>query len=204
MVILQSRMPTIYRRWHLSAWGVSLLAHVGLIWLFSSGEGVSFDSVGDKNASPQVSVVEMLSVAHDTEVKTAKRSGREARIVSAVEKRRLSDQQAVIPVSFPLPSAPYYFSVKELTRKPLIMQDISKDLTLNVPTVPSQAATLRMLINEYGSIDHIVVEDSSLPEIEQEMVIESFSKMRFYPGEINGVPVRSQLRIEVMLNDSEV
>ena len=100
-----------------------------------------------------------------------------------------------------LPALPYYFSAKDLTQKPLVARDVPADLMLVVPDVPAQAATLQILINEYGEVDQVIVEDSLLPEAAQKTVVDAFVKARFHPGEINGVPVKSQLKIEIMLED---
>ena len=109
---------------------------------------------------------------------------------------------SMLPALLPVPS--YYFSAKDLTKKPLVARDVPADLILTVPDVPAQAATLQILINEYGEIDQVIVEDSLLPEVAQKTVVDAFVKARFYPGEINGVPVKSQLRIEIMLEDIAV
>lgn len=116
--------------------------------------------------------------------------------------RNAGKGSSILPALLPAP--PYYFSVKDLTQKPLVARDVPADLILIVPDVPAQAATLQILINEYGEIDQVKVEDSLLPEAAQKTVVDAFAKTRFHPGEINGVPVKSQLRIEIMLEDIEL
>jgi hypothetical protein len=97
-----------------------------------------------------------------------------------------------------------YFPANALTQKPLVAVDVSPDLMVIVPGVPPQAAVLRLLINEYGDVDSVVVENSLLPDVAQKKVTEAFSQLRFHPGEIRGVQVKSQLRIEVLLKDPQV
>ncbi|WP_133467262.1 hypothetical protein [Herminiimonas fonticola] len=113
--------------------------------------------------------------------------------------REAGSGSSILPALLPTP--PYYFSAKELTQRPLVARDVPADLMLVVPDVPAQAATLQILINEYGEIDRVIVEDSLLPETAQKTVVDAFVKTRFHPGEINGVPVKSQLRIEIMLEE---
>lgn len=98
-------------------------------------------------------------------------------------------------------SSSRYFLPSELTRKPLVAMDVPEDLELVVPGVPRQAAVLRLLISEYGDVDEVQIENSLLPEVARKTVVNAFSKIRFYPGEIKGVPVKSQIRVEVLLND---
>lgn len=97
-----------------------------------------------------------------------------------------------------------YFPANVLTQRPLVAIDVPPDLALVLPGVPSQAAVLRLLINQYGDVDNVVVEDSLLPDAAQKKVTEVFSQVRFHPGEIRGRPVKSQLRIEVLLKDPQV
>ncbi len=78
-------------------------------------------------------------------------------------------------------------------------QDISSDLAVVIPDAPSQAAILRLLINDEGGIDSVVVENSYFPAKVERRLIEAFSRLRFLPGKIGRIPVRSQLKIEVML-----
>jgi hypothetical protein len=198
---------------HVLALGLSLMVHAGLVAAICIG-GIAqpgpvslpdFDATG-----MQVVMVEL---------------GREDRTFSVTEHLRetpgklvkMADSMPADAVQIPrdtgkgssilpalLPAPPYYFSAKDLTQKPLVVRDVPADLTLIVPDVPAQAATLQILINEYGEIDQVIVEDSLLPEAAQKTVVDAFVKARFHPGEINGVPVKSQLRIEIMLEDIAV
>lgn len=64
-----------------------------------------------------------------------------------------------------------------------------------------RAAVLYLFINEEGSIDNIDVDVSFLPEDAQDILIKAFAKLKFNPGEIDGLPVKSQLMIEVDLEE---
>ena len=116
--------------------------------------------------------------------------------------REAGSGSSILPALLPVP--PYYFAAKDLTQMPLVLHDVPADLMLVVPGVPAQAATLQLLINEYGEVDQVIVEDSLLPEAAQKTVVDAFVKTRFHPGEINGVTVKSQVRIEIMLEEIDV
>jgi hypothetical protein len=103
------------------------------------------------------------------------------------------------PVIIRTPAKPYYFQAAELTQKPLVLRDVPSDLLFDVPDVPPHAAVLRLLINELGEVDEVIIDDSSVPEAVAQSIIEAFRKARFHAGEIDGTPVKSQVRIEVML-----
>lgn len=191
------------------ALGLSLIVHAGLIvaiffgGIAQPGHAVLSDS---EHVSMQVVMVKVGKAEEDipaTDVyeKTRKQlnmvgmSHDTANIPGGVGK-----DGSLLPAL--LPASPYYFSAKDLTQRPLVVRDVLSDMMLTVPDVPSQAATLQILINEYGEIDQVIVEDSLLPEAAQKVVVEAVVKTRFHPGEINGVPVKSQLRIEILLEDT--
>ncbi len=98
---------------------------------------------------------------------------------------------------------PYYFQVNELTERPNVLLDISPDLAFFLPNGLSQVAILRLLINEYGDIDQVAIENSVLSAQTQDLVRDAFAKIKFSPGKINEVPVKSQLKIEVILEGAD-
>lgn len=122
-------------------------------------------------------------------------------VVNAAPQRQQMDETPSL-LAIAKPAEPHYFESRELTQKPLIMQDVPADLVLDLPDVPVQAAVLRMLINEYGDIDQVIVVNSLLPDFARQMVVDAFAKTRFHPGRINGLPVKSQIRIEIMLENA--
>ncbi len=74
-------------------------------------------------------------------------------------------------------------------------------MLLALPGVPAQSAVLRLLINENGDIDHVTIDETFLSESAARVVKDAFLKIKFYPGKIGNIPVKSQLRILVELND---
>jgi TonB family protein len=92
---------------------------------------------------------------------------------------------------------PYYVRSDVLNEQPSVLLDISADLPLSAPNGPIQKmAVLELLINEYGEVDRVVVESSSFSEADQDLIVQAFKKAKFKPGRVNGVPVKSRLRIE--------
>lgn len=194
------------------ALGLSLMVHAGLVAAICIGGIAQPGPVGLPDfeaAGMQVVMVELgradrafLATDHVRETSGKQMKMADSMSADAVQIPQARKGSAILPALLPAP--PYYFSAKDLTQKPLVVRDVPADLTLIVPDVPAQAATLQILINEYGEIDQVIVEDSLLPEVAQKTVVDAFVKARFHPGEINGVPVKSQLRIEIMLEDIAV
>lgn len=198
-----------YSLWQVLALGLSLLVHCGLILAFLFGRDGGAGDVGSTVFNPveRLMVVDMGSknvTPSDTQyVNEVGRSPTPVTDVVHLASSPDHQQARKVAAMFPLlyPVKPYYFAAKDLTQKPLVFRDVPVDLILNVPDVPSQAARLQILISEYGDVDKVIVENSLLPEAAQKTVVDAFSKLKFHPGEMNGIPVKSQLRIEVMLED---
>lgn len=191
------------------ALGFSVAAHFGLIFLiyFSGIAGSKHSELSRGGFSVNLIAIDLsikgLSVLEPISDPSSPTSVMKHSSHTAVLSSREMPKDDSL---FPLISTvkPHYFSAKELTRKLLIARDIPSNTLLIVPGVPEQAATLRIQVNEYGDVDKVIVEASLLPEAAQKLVIEEFEKIKFHPGEINEVAVKSELKIEVMLEDSEV
>lgn len=97
---------------------------------------------------------------------------------------------------------PHYFHPEDLTEKPIVLLDPSPSLGIALSNEPSHTAVLRLLINENGSIDRVISEKSTFDRSAQQLVADTFLRMRFRPGKIDGTPVKSELRIEVRLEDT--
>ena len=189
------------------ALGLSLMVHVGLIVAGGIAQPGHAGLPDFEPASMQVVMVELdredgafSATNHVRETTRKLVHMADSMSANAAQIHREEGKgSSILPSLLPLP--PYYFSAKDLTQRPLVARDVPADMMLVVPDVPAQAATLQILINEYGEIVRVIVEDSLLPEAAQKTVVDAFVKTRFHPGEINGVPVKSQLRIEIMLEE---
>lgn len=96
---------------------------------------------------------------------------------------------------------PHYFRTTQLTQKPVVLRDLTQDLVLVLPELPEDVAILRLLINDHGGIDKVIVEDSRLPETAERRIVDAFSKITFQPGKIGRIAVRTQVKIEIRTAD---
>ena len=97
--------------------------------------------------------------------------------------------------------AHHYLNASELTRKPIVEYDSIAELTLDVLLGDERVAILNLFIDESGEVDFVGVDASLLPHDAKDMLLKAFAQLKFSPGEINGMPVKSQLRIEVNLEE---
>ena len=194
--------------------GLSLAVHAGLIVAIGIGGGVAQPGHAglpeSRPASMQVVLVQLgkadeafltTNDVHET-IREPEHTVDSEPVDAAKIPQEAGSGSSILPALLPVP--PYYFAAKDLTQRPLVLRDVPGDLMLVVPGVPAQAATLQLLINEYGEVDQVIVEDSLLPDAAQKTVVDAFVKTRFHPGEIDGVPVKSQVRIEIMLEEIDV
>jgi hypothetical protein len=78
------------------------------------------------------------------------------------------------------------------------VQDVPEDLLRDISGAPVEPLILRLFINELGSVDRVAVENSRLPEHVERHMMDAFLATRFKPGQVGRLPVKSQLRIEVL------
>ena len=118
--------------------------------------------------------------------------------LATVQTNNISEMNSFLPVVTSL--EPYYFPISDLTEAPQVTLDLSPSLVFSLPNGVGQLAILRLLLNEQGGVDQVLVDDSPLSEDGQQLVIDTFSKTKFQPGKINSMPVKSLLKIEVRLD----
>lgn len=92
-----------------------------------------------------------------------------------------------------------YYNISNLTKHPIIIDDVSID-TPELDRIASVGQLEIILkIRADGTVASVVTTDESYGNREfLQVVISRFMAARFFPGQINGVPVASQLRIGVV------
>jgi hypothetical protein len=186
------------------AFGISLAAHVAIYSLVDFNGGAVARPAHDAAAATNVMTVGLLPANLSGDARRETGPGLSGR--AAAEPRHAAESlppatriDTAALLSLPAPQRPHYFPVSQLTQKPLVLRDIPSNLTLDVPDAPAHAAVLRLLINEAGDIDKVIVDEVSVPEHAVRAISEAFRNIRFRPGEKDGAPVKSQLKIQIML-----
>ena len=101
---------------------------------------------------------------------------------------------------FPLP-APRYYSTDQLTKRPQPIGAADLDTPEIRPILASGTIILKLWISSLGIVSSVDVEKSDLPEHFLKVAVEAFAQLRFVPGELNGQPVGTMMRIEVTYDD---
>lgn len=97
-------------------------------------------------------------------------------------------------------SSAAYIDAAKVNTQPVLLVDVPPTLARTIPDDLS-SVVLRLLINEQGKVDHVVVEDESLPQKTRQALVDGFSKVEFRPALMQQRPVKVQLRIEVSVGD---
>jgi TonB family protein len=103
----------------------------------------------------------------------------------------------------PIPALPYY-RTDQLTKRPQPIAAVDLDPPEIAPIVVSGKIVLRIWINEFGSVSDVEVEKTELPEMFARAAVAAFKNLRFAPGERNGRPVGTVMRIEVTYDDGRM
>lgn len=97
-----------------------------------------------------------------------------------------------------------YYELRELTQKPLVKVDVPTELLLQLDDDAPQVAILSLWINEYGDVDRVDIDtQNALPKLAAGKLQQVFSRAMFHPGERDGVPVKSHMRIVVRLDSPD-
>jgi periplasmic protein TonB len=129
-----------------------------------------------------------------TENKTA--SSREEPAIAAGSSQAPS-RGALPNVAAGLPPAPAYLAAGRLDPGPTLL-DVIEPVYPEEAKLQEGSVVLRLLINEAGTVDNVGVVRASPPGLFEASALEAFARARFSPGRMFGVPVKSQITIEVM------
>ena len=154
-------------------------------------------------SSVYVELIEDHSAISNHALATGRQPGARPREAFAKLPRAPKSTENALPMIFEVAAAeePYYFKASELEEKPQVLKDVPSDLAHRLAGDLPQTAVLRLLINESGEIDQVIIDESSFSEANQRLIRDAFARMRFSPGKIAHSSVKSELKIEIMLED---
>ena len=103
----------------------------------------------------------------------------------------------------PIP-APVYYMTNQLTKRPQPTAPTELDPPALMPIVASGKIVLKLWISDLGEVSAVEIEKSEMPEAFSRQAVAAFKRLRFLPGERDGVRVGSIMRIEVKYLDGRV
>lgn len=97
-----------------------------------------------------------------------------------------------------LAAAPFYHSQHALTRYAELVDDAQEDIPMN-DMQEAGNLLLRLAIDRHGVVNAVSVLRSTLPHELEGRIVLQFYHSRYRPGEIDGMPVNSELLLTVDL-----
>lgn len=94
-----------------------------------------------------------------------------------------------------------YYPAKAISRMPEAISNFEPHLPASEDNGTGGKLSVRLWINESGSLDRLSVLSSELPETFENAALAAFKQMRFRPGEIEGMPVKVWLDIVIEYAD---
>lgn len=118
---------------------------------------------------------------------------------TAPESRDRTEGAGLLPIP-----GPVYLTTDQLTKHPQAVAVAELDTAATRSIIVSGALILQLKINDRGQVVDVAVEQNELPEIFAETAVNAFKHSRFSPGERNGLPVNTLMRIEVRYDDKRL
>lgn len=94
---------------------------------------------------------------------------------------------------------PQYFPAEKLTRQPELVEAIDDKLNESLEAGFRGHAVIRLFLDENGKVDKVRVLESTLPIDVEGILVTLFYKARYRPGEIDGLPVMSEMTVSADL-----
>jgi TonB family protein len=188
----------------------SCLLHAGLLFMPYLGASSAYRPAvqgGRKPAPPRVLSVTLEAEKEKNSAFTvaAVPTDGESMAASPTERtnkeqpRPASDRTVGIGL-LPIP-APAYYTTDQLTKRPQPIGAAELDTPEIRPIIASGTIVLKLWINELGNVTSVDVEKSDLPPMFSETAAAAFRNLHFVPGQLDGRPVGTVMRIEITYDD---
>jgi TonB family protein len=107
---------------------------------------------------------------------------------------------AAAPRKTGLIPAPHYYKGSELTVRPAPLGPIEPKPAADAAAAAGKVVA-RILINESGAVDRVIIESAEPAGVFDESVVSAFGAARYRPGVLSGQPVKSQMLVEVTFHE---
>jgi hypothetical protein len=188
-----------WRPYQLLALGASLATHVALSLAFHAGGNRQEDSARGKKMPSSRFTVELIASQRIDPKPALDRPDAPAPTAPELFEAMPAPPEKKSLLAIAKPPEPHYFRTTEVSAKPFILQDLPVELGQLFPGVPPQSAVFLLFINEQGNIDRVTIEDTELPEQSRQILSDAFANLTFHPAQIDDIPVRSQMKIEITI-----
>lgn len=181
------------------ALAISALAHVALA-LFLVGQASRVAGEGGSSASPgPAMMVRLVGAAQPAPDKARQPVAQPPAAVPMLPMQAVQAQAAAGTDGVAGAAERHYFGADAMTRQPEVAEGLVAGKLLVVPGITPQSVALQVWISDEGAVERVAL-DSPMSEKEEQLLLAAFASVRFQPGRIGRIAVRSHLALEVMLD----
>ncbi len=103
-----------------------------------------------------------------------------------------------------LPLESRFYPAGQLTKRPRVIEEVDLETVGTRSLLATGKMVFNLVIDNAGLVLAVDVEQTDLPEIFTTAASNAFMKFKFEPGELDGTPVGSILRIEITYDDAQL
>ena len=202
-----------FRRRFAFALAVSLALHAAAVFGVRAGLGtgntgsgtfvinarlVSLQDIADPATLADASLPSVETAASDNTVARPRDAQAPAKVEGENKARRQASAAGALPLNFI--QAGYYYLASKVHQPPVAIGDIDFQYSENSPLRDGMVQA-RVLINARGSVDDVIVEVSEPPGVFDAAAIKALLTGKFSSGLLHGLPVPTQIEVEVRYKD---
>jgi hypothetical protein len=90
-----------------------------------------------------------------------------------------------------------YLPRNRLSVVPQVLTNVEVQFPADVSGIVDLKVQVTLFVDEYGTVRRVRFDTAAIPSSFAAAVLDTFLKARFKPGEVDGVAVRSQIRLEI-------
>lgn len=192
---------------HLFALLLSVAAHLGLVLVVGIRAGITGGATADLPMQAKMLAIYLVKPDSAGLPSSSPSAGDDKQVDEspAYPRDHLPVAQRSIEATPILPiggqAEVRYFQSSELTQEPLVANGLVGDKILVVSGISPQSVILQVWISDQGDVERVAV-NANISWDAERLVMDAFSKVKFHPGKIGRIPVRSHLRMEILLEDA--
>jgi hypothetical protein len=103
-----------------------------------------------------------------------------------------------------LPIETRFYTSSQLSKRPRVIEEVDLETAESRLLLATGKMVFSLLIDVKGKVHAVNIEQTDLPEIFTKAASNAFMQFKFEPGEIDGKPVGSILKIEITYDDAQL
>lgn len=179
---------------------ISALVHAGVAFLMIAQANRSTSAVGSATQRENTLTVSLAGLGHaasrDNPPLPALPSAKDVAQGSERHSPEVAvEHSAVAPGE--RAAERHYFAASEVTQQAVVAEGLFGGIWLIVPGLNPQEVTLQVWVRDDGMVERVELE-SPMEEVDRQLLLDAFAKVRFVPARIGHIAVHSRLSMRVL------